>query len=141
MVPWRGYRPKIRAAFVEVRATNWLGDSRPVPTPLVHRIGMRSPTPGTPFGIRVKSERPNSLPGIAAGFPSYEIGRLPSKKNGQWSVATTWSDPSARPSHNAALSGAVRIGGEQNHLAPSARRKSSTVENKDGGHVSPLTGT
>ena len=45
--------------FDEVTATNSFMVSRPVRTPFVHSIGMRSSSPPVPFGILVKSFTPN----------------------------------------------------------------------------------
>jgi len=41
---------------------------------------------------------------------------VPSKKKRAMVVPMVWSVPSARPSHNRALSAFLRIGGEQTHL-------------------------
>ena len=44
--------------LVEVTATNSFGVSRPVVTPCVHSIGIRSSNPPVPLGILVKSPTP-----------------------------------------------------------------------------------
>src|SRR5674536_353645 len=73
MVPFRGYRPKILAGMVAVSATKRFRLICSSTTPWKSRVN-RSSTPGSPFGIRVKSPRPSSF------WP---------RRNGQWSVATT----------------------------------------------------
>ena len=48
IVPLRGCRPKMRAAFAEVRATNWSSEMRPAATPSEYSMGIsvsRSATP------------------------------------------------------------------------------------------------
>ena len=47
--------------FVEVTATNSSGVSRPVATPWVQSIGIRSSSPPVPLGILVKSPTPIAL--------------------------------------------------------------------------------
>ncbi len=74
IVPFRGYRPKILAAFVAVNSTNLGNDIFPVLTPSEYINSKRCSIAGCPFGILVKS----SFPIIFC-----------SKVNGQWSVATT----------------------------------------------------
>ena len=71
--------------LVEVTATNSFIVSRPVATPWVHSIGMRSSSPPVPFGILVKSPTPY---------------RFCSVVNAQWSVATTESDPACNPAQS-----------------------------------------
>ena len=48
----------MRAALVEVSATNSLAVIRPPPTPWCHSTDMRSSTPLVPLGILVKSSLP-----------------------------------------------------------------------------------
>src|SRR5660398_188013 len=69
MVPFRGYRPKILAGMVAVSATKRFRLICSSTTPWKRRVN-RSSTPGSPFGIRVKSPRPSSF------WP---------RRNGQWS--------------------------------------------------------
>src|SRR4030042_3591035 len=137
--PLRGYKPKIFAGLVLVNATNWFGVSLPERTAYVHKIGRRSPTPGNPFGILVKSSLPSSLPGMAIDLPSYAIGLLPSKKNGQWSVPMVCNVPSDKPCHKRVLSAGVRKGGEHTHFAPSSRFSKYIEKNRYCGQVSPIT--
>jgi hypothetical protein len=49
---------RILAMLVEVTATNSSGVSRPVVTPWVQSIGIRSSSPPVPLGILVKSPTP-----------------------------------------------------------------------------------
>ncbi len=70
--------------LVEVTATNSFCVSRPVSTPLVHSTDSRSSRPPVPFGIFVKLPSPVRFWAVVKA---------------QWSVATTCSEPAARPAH------------------------------------------
>ena len=84
--PLRGYRLKILAVLVEVRATKSCIDNRPLFTPSSHSTAIRSSIPAMPLGIRLKSSRP-------AAFCSAQ--------KQQWSVAVVCRLPDCRPPHSA----------------------------------------
>ena len=75
---------RILAILVEVTATNSFIVIRPVPTPWVHSIGIRSSSPPVPFGIFEKSFSP---------------ARFWAVVKAQWSVATTDRLPDCSPAH------------------------------------------
>ena len=83
--------------FDDVTATNSFFVSRPVSTPRVHRIDKRSSSPPVPFGILRKSPTPI---------------RFCSVVKAQWSVATTWSEPEARPAQSESWLTLSRNGGD-----------------------------
>uniref|UniRef100_A0A6B0U432 Putative secreted protein n=1 Tax=Ixodes ricinus TaxID=34613 RepID=A0A6B0U432_IXORI len=71
---------KILAALALVTATNLHGSILPVFTPFCQTTPMRSSTPLTPLGMRVKSSRP------AAFWEEVKV---------QWSDPVVWSSPLA----------------------------------------------
>ncbi len=75
----------MRAALVEVTATNSFGVSRPLLTPSLHSTARRSSTPPQPFGIIAKLALPAAFCGA---------------QNTQWSVAVVCRLPDCRPRHS-----------------------------------------
>ena len=97
MAPFDG-RPNSLAGVVDRASTSRSADRRPAATPPSQAIVSSVSIPGPPFEMRSNDSR--------------QLCFSTAARSGTWSVATSASAPSARPSHSASGLPAARSGGE-----------------------------
>ena len=89
--------------------------------------------PGSPPGISVKSAKPPSRPAVPR--------RRSCIQNGQWSVATVWTQPRASPSHSSSRCHGSRSGGVHTKFSPPGPSSTAASRCRYCGQVSACNAT
>jgi hypothetical protein len=111
----------MRAAFAEVKSTNWSSEMRPAATPSEYSMGISVSRSATPC---------RAVTALSAG------SSLASSVHGAWSLHSVSMSPAASPAQSASRSDASRSGGAPAYFPASGSAKRSLVRCRYSGRVS-----